>query len=268
MAEPTGLPFTRALVTGASSGIGEAITRRLVAAGVPVVVVARRRDRLEALAKELPGIEVLAADLITREGVDAVVRRISSDESPIDLVVNNAGFGSQTPLSAHDPQRIADEITLNCTALSLISRAAAEKMTPRGRGYILNVSSIAGFNPAAYMAVYSATKAYVLSLSEALHVELQRAGVHVTALCPGLTATEFQQVAGTTNHHDMFPDKIWTSPELVAEVGIKDVVRNRTVSVPGAVYKTLDAVTNVTPRGLRRRLFALGMRAQMPKGNK
>ena len=259
------LPFTRALVTGASSGIGEEITRQLAAAGVPVVVVARRRDRLEALATELPNIEVLPADLTTKDGVAIVVERIASVESPIDLVVNNAGFGSQTLMATHDPQRMADEITLNCTALSLISRAATATMAPRGRGYIINVSSIAAFNPSAFMAVYSATKSYVLSLSQAMHIELKRAGVHVTALCPGLTATEFQQVAGTGNHHDIFPKKMWTSAELVARVGLTDVAKNKPVSVPGSVYKVLDAVTNVTPRGLRRRVFALGMRAQMPK---
>ena len=259
------LPFVRALVTGASSGIGEEIARQLVAGGVEVVVVARRRERLEALAAELPGVEVLVADLITSEGLDAVVRRVQSTESPIDLVVNNAGFGSQLPLAVHDPQRIAGEISLNCTALTVISGAAAATMGPRKRGYIMNVASIAAFNPAAYMAVYSATKAYVLSLSQALHVELKGAGVHVSALCPGLTATEFQQVAGTDNHHDIFPEKIWTSVELVARVGIKDVIRNRPVSVPGAVYKALDAVSSVTPRTLRRKVFSLGMRAQMPK---
>jgi short-subunit dehydrogenase len=173
-----GYPFTRALVTGASSGIGEEITRQLAAAGIPVVVVARRKDRLEALAKELPGIEVLVADLVTKEGVAAVVQRVASDTNPIDLVVNNAGFGSQTLLATHDPQRMADELTLNCTSLSLISRAAAATMAPRGRGFILNVSSIAAFNPSAFMAVYSATKAYVLSLSQAMNVELKGAGVH------------------------------------------------------------------------------------------
>lgn len=263
-----GYPFTRALVTGASSGIGEEITRQLATAGIPVVVVARRKDRLEALAKELPGIEVLVADLVTKEGVAAVVQRVASDTNPIDLVVNNAGFGSQTLLATHDPQRMADELTLNCTSLSLISRAAAATMAPRGRGFILNVSSIAAFNPSAFMAVYSATKAYVLSLSQAMNVELKGAGVHVTALCPGLTATEFQQVAGTGNHHDIFPKKMWTSSALVARVGLEDVARNKPVSVPGTVYKVLDAVTNVTPRRLRRKMFAIGMRANIPKRKK
>lgn len=261
------LPFVRALVTGASSGIGEEITRQLVAGGVQVVVVARRRDRLEAIAATLPGIEVLVADLVTSEGIDAVVRRVQSEDSPVDLVVNNAGFGSQLSLAMHDPNRIADEVMLNCTALTVISRAAAATMGPRKHGYIMNVASIAAFNPAAYMAVYSATKAYVLSLSQALHVELKSAGVHVSALCPGLTATEFQQVAGTNNHHEIFPEKVWTSVELVARVGIKDVIRNKAVSVPGAVYKALDAVSSVTPRSLRRRVFAVGMGATRNKRN-
>jgi uncharacterized protein len=256
MTAPT-FPYTSALVTGASSGIGEAMVHLLAQAGVAQVLVARRKDRLDELAALYGNIEVLAADLNTAKGVAAVVKRIADATRPIDLVVNNAGFGTSGSFHTLDPDRLADEINLNVTALTRLSHAALSVMVPRGRGWLLNVSSVASFQPAPDLAVYAATKAYVTSLSEALHEETRGTGVKVTALCPGLTKTEFQSVSNTDSYATEFPGFMWTTAESVAAAGLRDVAKGRALSVPGALYKGLSTMTGVTPRGLTRRLSGL-----------
>lgn len=256
----TTYPFTTALVTGASSGIGEVMTRELAGNGVSVVVVARRTDRLAALADQLTGIEILAADLTTPDGQEQVAARIGDEVRPIDLVVNNAGFGTNGTFHELDADRLAEEIELNVAALTRLSHAALAAMVPRGRGWLLNVSSVASFQPAPHLAVYAATKAYVTSLTESLHEEVKASGVHVTALCPGLTKTEFQRVSNTEQYQDQFPGLAWTTPETVVRTGLADVAANRALSVPGIQYKALAAAANVTPRWVRRRLSALVQR--------
>lgn len=247
-------PFHTALVTGASSGIGEVMAGLLAEDGVRTVVVARRRDRLDDLASRHDGIEVLPADLTTADGQAVVVERISSAEEPIDLVVNNAGFGSSGAFAELDPDRLADEIELNIAALTRLSHAAMSTMVPRHRGWLLNVSSIAGFQAAPRLAVYAATKAYVTSLTESLHEEARGTGVKVTALCPGLTRTEFQRVSNSEHYADQFPGVVWTSAEQVARAGLSDVAKGRAISVPGLLYKGVATASGVTPRGLARRL--------------
>lgn len=254
------LPFSSALVTGASSGIGEVMARRLAAAGIPVVVVARREDRLLAIADDHDGVEVLTADLVTDAGQRAVVDRIADPDRPIDLVVNNAGFGTNGAVHELDPDRLADEVELNVAALTRLSQAALAAMVPRGRGWLLNVSSVVSFQPAPRLAVYAATKAYVTSLTESLHEEVKPYGVHVTALCPGLTKTEFQSVSNTDAYAAEFPDFVWTSPEQVVDEGLSAVVANRTLAVPGVQYKVMATVTNSMPRWVRRRAAALVQR--------
>lgn len=254
-------PFRTALVTGASSGIGEVITTLLADAGVEVVVVARRGDRLQSLADRCDGVEVLVADLNDHADLTAVAERIADRARPIDLVVNNAGFGTNGSFHELDPDRLDEEIGLNVVALTRLSHAALAAMVPRGRGWLLNVSSIASFQPAPRLAVYAATKAYVTSLTESLHEEVSEHGVHVTALCPGLTKTEFQTVSNTTSYADRFPDLVWTSPELVARTGLDAVAANRTLAVPGIQYQVMSALTNVSPRWLRRRASSLVQRS-------
>jgi uncharacterized protein len=253
-------PFTSALITGASSGIGEAMVRLLGEAGIPQVVVARRVERLNELAERYDKIEVLAADLTTAEGIDQVVRRVTDAQHPVDLVVNNAGFGTSGEFYALDPDRLDDEIALNVGALTRISRAALGVMVPRGRGYVLNVSSVASFQPAPKLAVYAATKAYVTSLTESLHEEVRGTGVHVTALCPGLTRTEFQSVSGSDSYTGEYPSFAWLSPDEVAETGLRDVTKGRALSVPGALYKSMVAASSMAPRGLARRIASLVQR--------
>ncbi len=245
-------PFKIALVTGASSGIGEEITRQLAAAGVRVVAVARRVDRLQRLAVELPGVESLTADLGTPDGVAGIVERIQDPDRPIDLVVNNAGFGSGGMFHELDPDRLSAEIDLNIKAVTRLTHAAVSTMVPRRRGWVLNVSSFASFQPAPRLAVYAATKAYVTSLSESLHEEVKGDGVVVTALCPGLTKTEFQSVSNTTGYQTRLPGFVWTDVTEVARTGLDAVAKGRALAVPGSMYKSASWAMGITPRWLKR----------------
>ncbi|MEA3185365.1 MAG: uncharacterized protein QOJ74_1842 [Ilumatobacteraceae bacterium] len=232
----------------------------LGAAGIPQVIVARRVDRLEELAAIHAGIEVLSADLATANGVAAVVERISDLNRPIDLVVNNAGFGTSGDFHTLDADRLDEEISVNIAALTRISRAALGLMVPRGKGFLLNVSSVASFQPAPRLAVYAATKAYVTSLTESLHEELRGTGVHATALCPGLTRTEFQSVSNTDSYTGQYPSFAWLSAADVAEAGLRDVAKGRALSVPGVLYKGMVTASSVTPRGLLRRIAGMVQR--------
>ena len=245
-------PFTSALVTGASSGIGAEMARLLGEAGVPTVLVARRADRLEEIAARYADFEVLEADLLTADGRAATVERITSTTSPVELVVNNAGFGTSGVFHELDVERLCDEVELNVKALTVLSHAALSAMVPRGRGYLLNVSSVASFQGSPGLGVYAATKAYVTSLTEALHGELKGSGVHVTALCPGLTKTEFQEHSNTTGLASKIPDLAWTTVEQVATTGLRDVASNKTISVPGALYKVAVTSSDLLPRSLTR----------------
>jgi len=251
-------PFTTALITGASSGIGERMAHELGAKGIPMVLVARRADRLEAIARRYPNVEVLVADLQTAEGVARVTGRITDvTRPPIDLVVNNAGFGTSGLMHRAEADRLVREIELNVVALTRISHAAINHMIPRGRGYLLNVSSVASFQANPGLAVYSATKAFVTSLTEALHEEVRGTGVRVSALCPGLTKTEFQSISNTSGFESQFPAFAWTSVKLVARAGLAGVAKGKAVIVPGLLYKVLVGVSGVTPRRLQRRLVRL-----------
>ncbi len=248
----TSYPFSSALVTGASSGIGAEMARLLGEAGVPTVLVARRGDRLREIADRYDDFEVLEADLNTTDGQQRCAERIASTAAPIDLVVNNAGFGTSGVFHELEVDRLADEVELNVKALTVLSHAALAAMVPRGRGYLLNVSSVASFQASPGLGVYAATKAYVTSLSEALHSEVKSSGVHVTALCPGLTKTEFQEHSNTTGLALKVPDMAWTSVEQVASTGLKDVADNKTISVPGALYKVAVTGSDLLPRSLTR----------------
>jgi short-subunit dehydrogenase len=245
-------PFRTALVTGASSGIGEAMTRRLAADGIPVVAVARRGERLDAIAADAGVVEVLVADLISPEDQARVAARITDAERPIDLVVNNAGFGSSGAFTELDPDRLSREIALNVDALTRLTHAALGVMVPRRRGWVLNVSSFASFQPAPRLAVYAATKAYVTSLGESLHEELKGSGVVVTTACPGLVHTEFQAVSNTSHYQANFPELLWLPLEEVVDAALEATAKGRPIVVPGALYRSASWAIGVTPRWLRR----------------
>ena len=245
-------PWKSALVTGASAGIGEAITRQLAGKGVHTVAVARRGDRLAALAAEFPDgrVEVLAVDLATQAGLEAVGARAES----VDLLVNNAGFGSSGPFVDTELDRLVGQIELNVAVLTVLCRRAAPKMVERGSGWILNVSSLVSFQPSPNFAVYAASKAYVTSFSESLAAELAPRGVVVTVQCPGLTRTEFHTVSsgdGESVHGvDRIPALAWQSAEAVAIAGLEATAKGKLIAVPGALNRVFAGVTRTLPRQL------------------
>ena len=253
--------WKRALVTGASSGIGEVIARRLAAEGTDLVVVARDRKRLEALAKELTGghgveVEVLRADLSKKAGVASVVERLQDDTSVVDFLVNNAGFGTYGPFVELDSDEEAREIEVNCQALVRLCHAAAPAMVRRRQGSILNVSSLASRAATPNNAVYAATKAFVSHFSEALHEELRTSDVSVTVIEPGFTRTEFQARAGLTEDAGM-PDFVWQTAEEVAEAAIAGARAGKALVVPGTHNRVAAGLSAMVPRNARRRAVAM-----------
>jgi short-subunit dehydrogenase len=248
-----------ALVTGASSGIGEQFARVLAERGHDLVLVARDRARLDALAKELTEkravyCEVLPADLTDADQLSAVEARAAT----VDVLVNNAGFGTTGRFHEIDLDAEDREIRLNVLALARLTHAAARAMAARGAGGILNVASIAAFQPGPGNATYSATKAFVVSFSEAVHEELRGTGVSVTCLCPGFTRTEFQERAGFDEKR--VPRIIWHSADAVARAGLDGLARNRAIVVPGAFYKVAATATRLTPHTITRRVASLVIR--------
>lgn len=190
-----------ALVTGASSGIGSVFAEQFAARGADVVLVARRADRLEVLARRLHrefGIAAtaVAADLVEPGSVNKLAGRLDDLGLRVDVLVNNAGFATHGRFIGEDSSRVVDEVALNVTAVVELTHTFLPAMVERGHGVVINVSSTAAFQPVPYMAVYGATKAFVLSFTEALWAEVEGTGVRVLALCPGATDTEFFDIAG------------------------------------------------------------------------
>lgn len=243
--------WNRALVTGASSGIGRAFATQLAAAGTDLVVVARDTERLEALADEFTvDVEVLTADLGDPAAVSTVADRLRAVEDPVDLLVNNAGIGFAKPTL--DTPDAADErtVAVNVVALHRLTRAAGHAMVERGGGTILNVSSIAGDMPGPQSGTYNATKAFVTSLSEALHSQLKDQKVTVTALCPGLTRTEFHDRAGIPDMHA--PAIVWQTADEVAKAGLAGAAAGKAVVIPGLLNKSASRLLRSLPRSVTR----------------
>ena len=244
--------YQSALVTGASSGIGERLARRLAADGCDLVILARRTGRLEALAAELRGahqvrVEVLTADLTSPAGLDAAQARLSDPDRPIELLVNNAGFGSSGLFADLPASRAEDQVRLNVMAVVQLTHAALPGMLGRGHGGILSVSSVAGFVPSPGAAVYGATKAFITSFSESLAADVKGRGVHVTALCPGFTRTDGPGRSGAG------PAALaWLDADQVARAGLEAVAAGRVLSVPGALYKSVVSLSRVVPRAVVR----------------
>jgi short-subunit dehydrogenase len=246
-----------ALVTGASSGIGEAFARLLAERGHDVVLVARDQGRLEALAKELESAhgtqaEVLPADLTDPAQLERVEARCRDQAAPVEILVNNAGFGTFGAFHTLDLDAEVREIQLNVVSLVRLTHAAAVAMTARGGGGILNVSSLAGFQPGPQNATYAATKAFVTSFTEALHEEMQGTGVSVTVLCPGFTRTGFQDAANVPA--SAVPGFMWQEADEVARAGLDALARNHATVLPGLLNKTLGTFTQMAPNALTRRL--------------
>jgi len=227
----------RALITGASSGLGLELARLFAADGHDLVLVARRRDRLEALAAELarPGlsIEIVAVDLEDPATPAALIQGLERKGITIDFLVNNAGFGSQGKFWTLPRERELAMIDVNCRALVELTHRVVPGMIGRGFGRVLNIASTAAFQPGPYMATYYASKAFVLHFSEALAYELRSTGVTVTAHCPGATATGFAEVAAI-GHTRLFKAGV-ADAAAVARHGYRAMLRGRVVAVAGVL---------------------------------
>ena len=248
-----------ALVTGATAGIGAEFARQLAAAGNDLVLVARDAVRLEssraALSDEFGvGVEILAGDLCTDAGCDAVATRITDTQQPVDVLVNNAGFGMYKRFGVAELADEERQLDLNVRAVLRLTHAAVRAMTGRGSGQIINISSVAGFVPRGGNATYSASKAWVTMFSEALAVQLAGSGVSITAVCPGFTRTEFHDRANADMAH--VPDRMWLDVRTVVSQGLADAAKGKPVSVPGRQYKLLVSAARTIPRPLLRKIMA------------
>jgi short-subunit dehydrogenase len=241
--------MTTALVTGATAGIGAAFARRLARDRHDLVLVARDADALRRQAAELHdrhGIEaaVLSADLSTDEGIEAVGTRLSDPRHPVDLLVNNAGFGLRGSF-LNVP--MADELRMlkvHCEAVLRLTSAAAGAMRRRGKGGVVNVASVAAFLP---RGTYGASKAWVVQFTEGAARDLAGSGVRLMVLCPGFVRTEFHQRAGMST--ESIPGWMWLDADRVVDTALKDLARHRTVCVPDARYKVLMGAARLAPRG-------------------
>lgn len=241
-----------ALVTGASAGLGAEFARELSRRGYALVLAARRKDRLEALVAELGNARAVEIDLSEAAAAIRLVENVAAAGEQIDLLVNNAGFGLHGRFDKADPKRLRQMIDLNCGALTELCREALPGMIERRSGAILNVASTAAFQPGPGMAVYFATKAFVLSLSEALHEEVKRFGVKVTALCPGPTRTEFGEVAGFKGTKAISRVSMEAGP--VVRSGLEALDANKAVAITGVLNKAGAQLARHAPRGLVRKV--------------
>ncbi|RKR76266.1 SDR family NAD(P)-dependent oxidoreductase [Frondihabitans australicus] len=244
-----------ALVTGGTSGIGAEFARQLAHQGYDLVLVARDEARLASMATELAArgraVEVLVADLASREDVQRVAERLEDPARPVDLLVNNAGFGMHVPLTSPDVAAHDRGFEVMCRAVLVLSGAAARSMRARGHGRIVNVSSTAGLLA---MGTYSAIKSWVTSFSEGLSVELRGTGVTVTALLPGWVRTEFHQRAsiGTSK----IPNSLWLGTEELVSACLRDVEKGKVISVPTIRYKALVGLLRHAPKAAVRAVSA------------
>jgi short-subunit dehydrogenase len=254
-----------ALVTGATSGIGHAFCCELAERGSNLVLVARHRARLENVSDELRArhsidVEILAADLSKRTQLRRVADRIADRDRPVDLVVNNAGFTTGKSLLKGD---LADEeamLDVLCRAVLVLSHAGALSMKERGRGHIINVSSVAGFVPTS---TYGAAKAWVTAFTETLAHELAGSGVTATALCPGFTRTEMHERASIDSSR--LPKALWLEADSLVRDCLNDVNAGKVISVPGVQYKVIAGIAQVLPNSLARAVSGRVSSLRRPK---
>jgi hypothetical protein len=240
------------LITGASAGLGVEFARQLSKRGHRLVLAARRKERLEGLAAELGNARALAIDLSKSNAAAKLMADLEANGETVDLLVNNAGFGLIGKFAELDSKRLRQMIDLNVGTLTDLCRAVAPSMIERKSGGIINVASTAAFQPGPKMAVYFATKAFVLSFTEALHEELKPHGIHVTCLCPGPTRTEFGEVAGFGGN-GMFDKVAMNAPEVV-RAGLDGFDRNKAVVIPGILNKITANSGRFAPRSVVRKI--------------
>ena len=260
--------WNRALVTGASSGLGAVFAQRLAAQGTHLVLVARRGDRLAELAEHLrdehpgPGdldVEVLPADLATEPGVQAVTARLADDDAPIDLLINNAGVATVGRLHRRDPDGERDLLRLNLEAPVLLTQAHLAGLTRRGgRGGLINVASLSGMIPMPVMASYSASKAGLIAFTESLAAAYADHEIHLQALCPGFVRTDM--AAGHEEATSRIPDLLWLEADQVVDASLASLGSGRLVVVPGWSYRALRRGSALLPGSVLRRITALASR--------
>lgn len=247
-----------ALITGASAGLGLEFAWQLASARHDLILVARNEERLNDIAQQISSVagvsvEVLPADLSQRDQVEKVAERLRSSVKPVGLLVNNAGYAVQTRFLKSDIQAQEDSVAVMVNSVMVLSQAAAQQMVERGRGAILNVSSVAALTASG---TYSANKIWVRTFTEGLAVELQGTGVTATALCPGFVRTEFHERAGID--YSGFPDIAWLNADQVVSEALADVRRGVVISTPSLRYKAVAGLVRNLPRGLVRKLQADG----------
>lgn len=238
-----------ALVTGASSGIGEALARELADRGYRVALVARSVDKLKLLAGEIGGgAEVLPCDLTDPEARDRLAEEVERRGLSVEVLVNNAGFGVYDDFAASDREREIEQARLNVEAVVDLTKRFLPAMVQRGHGTVINTASTAAFQPLPGNAGYAASKAFVLALSEALHEETRTTGVTVTAVCPGPVRTNFQDASDAHEFAGTLPKVMWRSPEQVAKAALKGAEKGRRLVVPGAPNRISGAMARFSPR--------------------
>ncbi|MEA2447966.1 MAG: uncharacterized protein QOK47_1603 [Actinomycetota bacterium] len=248
--------WERALVTGASAGIGEAFARELAARGTDLVLVARRADLLHRLGEELKGrhgidVEVMPADLTDGEQLRSVEVRLTFGP-PVDLLVNNAGGGTPGPghFHAHDPDLLEGQVLLNAVSVMRLTHAALRSMTKAGRGNVIQVSAGVAFYPTPWGATYAASKAFVNSFSQAVDFELAGSGVHITAVCPGFTRTEGPGRNGFSERN--IPSRLWADPEEVVLDALTAAADGKSLVSPTLVNKIAATFGSHFPKVMTR----------------
>src|SRR5215216_765377 len=255
MALPEPSTSSTALITGASAGIGEAIARELAGRGHGVTLVARREERLRSLATELSdrfGVraEAIGVDLGSDTARADLPRRLDEIGVTVEILVNNAGFGGGEDFAGTDRERLVSMVELNCVALLDLQAVYLPQMVERGRGAVINIASTAAFQPLPGSATYGATKAFVLSLSEAVHEELKGSGVTLTAVCPGPVKTESTEAAGLKGADEQVPGMLWMSAESVAKQAVEAAADGKRAIVPGLLNRAGAVTGQHAPRML------------------
>jgi uncharacterized protein len=248
-----------ALITGASVGIGLELAKEFAAGGHDLVLTARNQPKLEELAEQLRAehrvaVSILPSDLSRPEAPVGIFNALAGSSTGIDVLVNNAGFGNHGPFAELDVTQSLAMLQVNIVALTHLTRLFLPGMIERHSGKILNVASTAAFQPGPYMSIYYASKAYVLSFSEALAEELRGSGIGVTALCPGPTITEFQKRAGIENT-PLFQNNTMTA-QAVARAGYAGLMRGKRIVIPGLKNRLLATAARFGPRGMVTRAVA------------
>ena len=253
-----------ALVTGASSGIGEQFARQLAARGYELILVARRLPRLQRLEADL-GAKAHIVRLDLSKDAASLASKVAELGLEVDLLINNAGFGTAGPFLEHDPERDAEMVRVNCEAVVTLTHAFLPGMVDRGRGGVINIASSAGMQPIPYESVYAASKAFVIAFTDALHVELRDTGVRCLAVNPGPVPTEWQQVAGYEGGRvGVVPGRI--SAEQVVRESLEAYDGGRRSLIPGRTFRWFMRATSPSPRALQLRVTERLYRPRKPDG--